>query len=158
MNGRRKADRWYVTQVVGFAWRANRLWAILFGASFVARTALDWLVPTRDFHTRSTVSTEVGVGILLCAGFWAAWRSGSLRAGALAGIATTLIAAMISLAGAASLLAIWHDRQTLAAIQGSGGLEEVFTLPVTMIIPGACLGTLGGMFGGAARRIARYFW
>lgn len=156
--GRRGADLWYVTQVVGFAWRNNRLWAVLFSAAFVARTALDWLVPTADFHVRATTSTALAIGILLCAGFWGAWRSGSLRAGALAGVATTLIAAVISIisaSGAAALLAVWHDQQTLAAIQGSGGLEEVFTLPVTMVVPGACLGALGGMFGSAARRIVR---
>jgi hypothetical protein len=58
--------------------------------------------------------------------------------------------------GAAGAQAIWHDPQTLAAIQGSGGLAEVFSLPITMVIPGACLGTVGGMLGGGARRAVRY--
>jgi len=96
----------------------------------------------------------VSAGILLCAGFWAAWRSHSLWAGALAGVVTSLIAAIVSVIGAASLFAIWHDPQTLAAIQGSGGLEEVFTLPAMMVVPGALLGALGGLCGGAVRRVA----
>lgn len=143
-------------QIAGLAWRDNRLWAALLGGLFVGRTAFDWLVPAVDFHARATTSTFVGAGILFCAGFWGAWRSNSVRAGALAGVATASLSAIVSIIGVASLLAIWHDAQTLAAIQGSGGLEEAFTLPVMMVIPGVCLGTLGGLFGGAARKVAPY--
>lgn len=152
--GRRRADLWYVSQVAGFAWRGNRTWAGLLGSAFVARTALDWLLPTSDFHARSMVSTIVSAGIFVCAGFLAAWRSSSLRAGGLAGVATALIGATISIVGAALLLAIWHDAATLAAIEGSGGLGEVFTLPVLLVVPGALLGTLGGLVGGTIRRLA----
>jgi len=151
--GRLRADVWYVTQVAGFAWRGHRTWAALLSAAFVARTALDWFVPTTDFHDRSAISTAVSVGILVGAGFWAAWRSNSLMAGALAGVASTFIAALISITGVASLLTMWHDPQTLEAIQGSGGLEEAFVLPVMMIVPGTFLGALGGLFGGAARKV-----
>ena len=147
--GRRRADLWYVSQVAGFAWRANRTWASLLGVAFVARTALDWLLPTADFHARSMVSTTVSAGILLWAGFLTAWRTQSLRAGALAGIATALV-------GAAVLLAIWHDAPTFAAIDGSGGLGEVFTLPVLLVVPGALLGALGGLIGDASRRLASH--
>ncbi len=154
--GRRRADLWYVRQVAGFAWRGNRMWAALVGGAFVARTAVDWLVPTTDFHARSTTSTAVAAGLYVCAGFWAAWRSGLLGAGALAGVATSLIAAVMSIVGAAVLLAIWHDPPTFAAIEASGGLAEVFTLPVVMVIPGALLGTLGGLFGGTVRRLVSH--
>src|SRR5213075_47771 len=94
----------------------------------------------------------LAVAILLAAGFRAAWRSGLLRSGVLAGVATTLLAALISIIGTGSLFAVWHDPLTLAAIQGSGGLDEVFMLPVLLVIPGIVLGALGGMFGGLARR------
>ncbi|MEO7133508.1 MAG: permease prefix domain 2-containing transporter [Vicinamibacterales bacterium] len=154
--GRRRADLWYVSQVAGFAWRANRTWAGLLGVAFVARTALDWLLPTADFHARSTVSTTVSAGIYGWAGFVAAWRTHSLRVGALAGIVTALFGAIISIAGAAVLLAIWHDAPTFAAIDGSGGLGEVFTLPVLLVVPGALLGALGGLIGGASRRLASH--
>jgi hypothetical protein len=60
---------------------------------------------------------------------------------------------MISVIGAAGLLAIWHDAETMAAIRASGGLGEVFTMPVMMIIPGAVLGTLGGVVGATIRRL-----
>lgn len=151
--GRRGADVWYVTEVLGFVSRAARVWAVLFGAAFVARTALDWLAPPLDFHTRSTVSTAVGVGILVASGLWASWRSGSFVAGTVAGLATAAIGALISVIGAAGLLAIWHDAETMAAIRGSGGLGEVFELPLMMILPGVVLGTIGGLVGATIKRL-----
>lgn len=151
--GRRRADLWYVRQVVGFALGENRLWAALLGAAFVTRTALDWVVPTVDFETRATISTVLGVGILLCAGFSATWRSGRLLSAALAGVCATLVAAIIGLVGAAWLLAMFHDPRTMIAIQQSGGLEEVVTLPLTMVVPGACLGAVGGLLGAAIRNL-----
>jgi hypothetical protein len=149
-----RADWWYLTQVFGFIARSARVWAALFGAAFVTRTALDWLAPPADFSTRATVSTYLGVGILCTAGVWASWRSGSIVAGTVAGVATTVIGAIISLTGAAVLLAIWHDAPTLAAIDGSGGLGEVLTLPLVMVVPGALLGTIGGIVGAASRHRA----
>jgi hypothetical protein len=149
-----RADWWYATQVFGFVSRSARVWAALFGAAFVTRTALDWLAPPADFTTRATVSTFLGVGILLAAGFWASWRSGSFVAGTVAGVVTTAMGAVVSLVGAASLLAIWHDTATMAAIDGSGGLSEVFTLPLAMVIPGGLLGTVGGIVGAVTRHRA----
>jgi hypothetical protein len=150
--GRRRADLWYVTQVFGFVSRGARLWGILFGAAFVARTALDWFAPPLDFHTRATVSTYLAISLLLATGFWAAWRSGSFVAGTVAGVATAAIGAAVSMVGAAGLLAIWHDPQTMVAIHGSGGVGEVFTLPLLIVVPGMVLGTIGGVAGAAGRR------
>jgi hypothetical protein len=151
--GQRRADVWYVMQVLGFVSRGARAWAVLFGAAFVTRTALDWLAPPLNFHTRSTVSTVLGVGILVAAGLWASWRSGSFVAGTVAGVTATAIGAVISVIGAAGLLAIWHDAETMAAIRGSGGLGEVFGLPLVMILPGAVLGTIGGVVGATIKRL-----
>ena len=153
VRGHRGADVWYVTQVLGYVSRAARVWAALMGAAFVTRTALDWLAPPSDFHTRSTVSTALGVGILVTSGLWASWRSGSFVAGTIAGVATTAIGALISIIGAAGLLAIWHGAGTMAAIRGSGGLSEVFELPLMMILPGVVLGTIGGVVGATIRRL-----
>jgi hypothetical protein len=152
IRGHRRADLWYVTQVFSFVAPGARLGGALFGAAFVARDALDWFAPPLDFHARATVSTELGVGIMLVTGSWAAWRCGSVVAGTLAGVATAVVGAVVSILGAAALLAIWHDPQTFAAIRGSGGLGEVFTLPVTMVIPGFLLGTLGGVAGAVGRK------
>ena len=150
--GRRRADIWYVTQVLGFVWRNARLWAALSAAAFIARTALDWLVPPADFHARANVSTVLGAGIVLLAGFWAASRSGSLAAGPVIGVATAALAAPMEVMGALTLLAGRHDPMTMAAIRGSGGLEEVLALPFLMVLPGIVLGTLGGLLGAAVKR------
>ena len=153
MRGPRRADLWYVGQVLGFVWRDARLWGTLFGAAFVGRTALDWLMPPTDFYIRASVSTYLGITLLLTAAFLAARRSGSSAAGMIAGVATASIGAAISIAGATVLLAIWHDPQTIAAIRGSGGLGEVFTLPLMMVLPGFFLGIFGGLAGIAVRRL-----
>ena len=149
------ADQWYVWQVFGFVWRGARLWAALFAGAFVARTALDWLLPTTDFHARSEVSTALAAGLLLAAGLSTSWRSGSFGAGAMAGLATTVFAAVLSIGGTAVLLAIWHDPDTMTAIRGSGGLEEAFVLPVWLILPGGVIGGIGGFAGAAAKRVVR---
>ena len=96
-------------QVLGFVWRSARIWAVLFAAAFVTRTALDWLAPPVDFHTRSTVSTFLGVGLLLSAGLWASMRSGSFLVGTLAGVAVTALGAVISVFGAR---AFWQSGTT----------------------------------------------
>jgi hypothetical protein len=151
--GQQGADAWYVRQTLGYVVRSTGFWAVLFGGASIARGALDWLVPTNDFHLRSTVSTSFAVGTLMAAGLWAGWRSASVAAGTLAGLATTGLGAIISIAGAAGLLGIAHDEGTMAAIRGSGGLAEAFTLPIALLIPGAIVGTLGGALGAAVRRI-----
>ena len=153
IRGESAADAWYVMQVLGVVWRGTRIWAVLLGAACITRTGLDWLAPPVDFHTRSTVSTFLGVGLLLSAGLAASMRSGSFFAGALAGVAATALAAVISVLGAIFLLAIWHDAGTMAAIRASGGLGEVFELPVMMIVPGVVLGTIGGVVGATIRRL-----
>lgn len=155
--GKAAADRWYVCQVMGFVSRATWVWALVFSGAFLARTAYDWLVPTTDFATRSVVSTWFGVLVLFTVAVWAAWRSRSFVAGLAVAAITSQIAAVISVAGAAILLAIWHDEATLRAIAGSGGLEEVFVLPFMMIVPAVIVGSFGGAAASLGRRICSSF-
>jgi hypothetical protein len=151
-SGQRRADRWYVRQVLGFVWRRTGLWAFLFGGAFVARTALDWLVPPVTFDLRSTVSTALGVAILLVASARTAWRSGSFLTGSIAGLTIAALGAVVSIGGAAALLAFRHDPATMLAIRQSGGLDEVFLLPLLLMLPGVLVGTVGGMIGAAMKR------
>jgi hypothetical protein len=151
--GARRADAWYVKQVAGFVARSALPWGVLLGAAIVARNALDWFLPPLDFHTRAAVSTYFAMCLLLSVGFRAAWRSGSWLAGTVAGVATAGISAIVSIVGAGVLLAFWHDAQTLAAIAGSGGLGEVFALPLLGLVPGLLLGTLGGSAATAGRSL-----
>lgn len=136
-------------------WRRSWRWAVLFGAASTIRTALDWLAPPSDFQTRSTISTAVGVGLLLIVSFHASLRSGSLRDGLLSAVATAGLGGLIGAAGAAVLLAAWHDPATMEAIARSGGLWEVLTFPVLLLIPAVVVGTLGGLAGTAAARWRR---
>ena len=153
--GQRRANVWYIAQVGGYLLRHSGAWAVLFSGAFLARQAYDWFVPTTDFALRAEISTYVAMSLVLAAGFSAAWRSGSTLAGPLAGFATTTVAAAISIVGASLLLAVWHDPATMAALRGSGGVEELFTLPVMVIVPGIMLGLVGGAVGAAARQIRR---
>jgi hypothetical protein len=153
VRGRQRADLWYVGQVFGLVWRNARLWAALFAAAYVARTALDWRLPTTEFHARAAASTFLGIGLLLVAGFWAAYRSRSFAAGPLIGLAIAAMAAPMALLGVLMLFGLWHDPASLAAIRASGGLEEVFTLPVALMLPGIVVGTIGGLLGAAASKL-----
>jgi hypothetical protein len=153
LRGRRRADWWYVTQVTGFVWRNAWVWALFFGGAFLVRTALDWLMPPLAFQTRAVISTGLAAGILLSAGCWAAWRSGSVIAGTVAGMATAVLGAFVSVAGAAALLALWHDAATMVAVQSSGGVTEVLVLPFMMVLPAAVIGTVGGLAGAAMKRM-----
>jgi hypothetical protein len=148
--GAAAADRWYIKEVFGFAARSVWIWGALFGAAGILRTALDWFVPTHDFSVRSAISTYVGVGLLLFTGFWSAWRSGSMASGPLSATVVVIIGELIDTVGAAGMLAVFHDPRTMSAIEGSGGLGEIFTLPIMLILPAMVLGTLGGAFGAAA--------
>jgi pheromone shutdown protein TraB len=152
VRGQSAADTWYVGQVLGFVVRHTRVWAVLFGATFIARGALDLFAPPTDFFVRSTVSTFAGIGLLVATGLWASLRSRSAFAGTCAGVATTAIGALVSAIGAAGLLAIWHDPATLATIRATGGFAEMFAFPVVLILPGAVLGSIGGMVGAAITR------
>ncbi len=153
VRGRVAADAWYVVQVLGFVVRSAAVWAVLLAAAFLVRTALDWLAPPEnlDFSFRAQVSTFSGIGLLSASGFWASRRYRSVLAGTCVGIAVAAIAAVISITGAAALLAISHDDATMGAIGVSGGLGEVFELPILMVVPGAVLGTMGGALAAAIR-------
>lgn len=146
------ADAWYIGQVAGFVWRATIVPGGIFGGAVAFRTALDWFVPPSDFHVRATVSTYLAISILLAVGCWASWRSGSLVAGSVAGMATTTVGAGISLATAMILLGFRHDAPAMAAVAASGGIGEALTLPILMIGPGVLLGTLGGVVGSSLSR------
>ena len=149
--GRHGADIWYVSQVLRYGWRTAGVWATLFAVAFLARTALDWRLPTSDFQMRAAVTTSVAFGIFLLAGFVAGSRSGSMRSGAIVGLAAAALAAPVQLAGAALLFALWHDPVTLSAIRDSGGLAEAFTMPLLSIIPCVLISAMGGMFGAMTR-------
>ena len=148
--GRAGADRWFVRQVAGFAWRVTWIWAFLLAMLTVGRDALDWFVPPADFQVRSIITTYAAMAIFVACGGLAAYRTRSLRASALAGFATGAIGGVMKIAGILPVLAIVAVRQDPAirwAIAHSGGLGEVFALPAFILLPGVLLAMLGGMLG-----------
>jgi hypothetical protein len=145
--GGRRADLWYVAQVLGFIPPACWLLGGVQGAAMVIRNAVDWFIPTTDFNTRSLVTTLTALALFLAAGLWVSWRSGSLRSGLLAGVVTSTTAAFVSILGAACLFSFRHDPQTLLAITHSGGLGEVFELPVLLIVPTTFVAGIGAVAG-----------
>jgi hypothetical protein len=146
--GRWRADLWYIRQVAWFAWRAAWVWGALLAAAVVGRDALDWwLSPTTEFYARSLVSTYAAIGIFACAGLMAAWRSHSIAAGTLTGALTGVVAAVIIELASLGQLAVWHDPHTLAMIDASGGLSEMFSLPLIVVVPGTMCATIGAVVG-----------
>jgi len=154
--GRVGADVWYVRQVAGFVWRRAWLPGALLAAAVLGREALDWwLSPTTEFYARATVSTWLAIAIFAGAGWWSAWRSRSVAAGALAGLATGVISAIVVDVVSLAELALWHDPHTMRMIAASGGLDEVFVLPLLVVVPGTLCAVAGGLAGRMAAWISR---
>jgi hypothetical protein len=143
--GQAAADRWYFYQVLSFFLRSNAAPAILLLVAILGRTAFDWLVPTAEFTTRSTVSTLTSAAILIAAGFLAASRSHRASAGTVVGAIIPLVILPFVIMAMFLLLAFNHDPTSLSAIRASGGLSEAFTFPLMLTIPGAIFGTMGGV-------------
>jgi hypothetical protein len=144
----RAADIWYINQVAWYLLRASWVWGTLMGTALVFRYLLDTLVPPADYWMRATVLSWAILAVCMLTSFVTAWRTRSMRAGVLASTTAATIAAIVSIVGAAMMLAVWHDAATLEEWRRSGGLEEAFidvpliliALGITMGIPGAALG------------------
>lgn len=151
--GRGHADRWYTWQVAQFVWLSVRRWSVLFSALFIGRTMLDWLVPPNDFANRAMVTIWMAAAIVAIAALRAAVRCRSVVSGIFAAVACVGLAAPISIAGVAIILAIWHDSTTLAAIRNSGGLAEALTLPILVALPATVIGIFAGVAGATASQL-----
>jgi hypothetical protein len=64
-----------------------------------------------------------------------------------AGLATGVISAAIVNLTSLVMLAVWHDPHTMTLIKASGGLDEVFVLPLIVVVPGTVCATFGGVMG-----------
>ena len=150
------ADRWYVQQVASFLFRASWVWGVSIGYALVVRYLLDTLVPPENYWLRATILTYVIFGVSLFAGFRAAWRMQSSRAGVLISISAASIGGLLSIAGTAVMLVVWHDPATLQAWRSSGGLEEAFIdVPLKLVAIGAVLGLAGALAAASLRGFNR---
>jgi hypothetical protein len=136
------ADAWYLGQVSRFAWR-QALWALVLAAVFEARTAYDWFVPTTDFRPRSEVTTYMMISLLLVIGASSTMRTRSFKAGVVSTLSALLGSAVICSAVTSLMYWSWRSPALLVAIQQSGGLAEVVTLPILLIVPGTIVGAIG---------------
>ena len=150
------ANRWYVRQVGSFLFRASWMWGAVLGAALVIRYLLDTLVPATDYWLRATALTYTIMAACVLAGFTAAWRTQSMRAGVLTSLTAATMGALISIVGASLMLTVWHDPATLEAWRRSGGLDEAFIdVPLKLIALGVTIGAVGAVVGnGLARSLS----
>ena len=156
-----KAYAWYVRQVAGYALRKAWLWGALVGAILVARYLVDSLDPVRYtpgvVHPRSAIMSYALMATFAWASAWQTWRTGHLRSGMLVAVATAACGGVLSAAGTVACLAVWHDAETLRAVQGSGGLAEaLWGVPLLLVPIGLITGTIGAMAGRLAHALAYY--
>lgn len=158
--GKTGADRWYVRQVFQIALRAHLVWALLFAAIFVARAALDTLVPTHDFGLRSAVTTSGAMTVWVTAGFVLTWRTTLLRSAAIGGAFAAILACIVNYPIAAALIGIvtvTDNQVAWAGIQSSGGVSEMFVMPAVVLMPATFIASVGGGAALLVRRIRAEF-
>ena len=142
------ADRWYIRQVGSFLLHASWVWGTFVGAALVIRYMFDTLAPPRNYAMRATILTYTILAAFLLAGFSAAWRTRSIRAGVVTAFTAAVISALFSMAGETVMLAIWHDPAHMDARRNSGGVDEAFIgVPMKMIEIGLVVGLVGALFG-----------
>jgi hypothetical protein len=155
------ADRWYVRQVARYVLGATWAWAVLVAAITLWRYLLDTLVPIHYtpgvIALRSAVMSWALIATFFLCGAWHAWRTEHLRAGVLLTLIVATIGGYLGMAGTLVCLAISHGPETMAAIEGSGGLFEGFPgAPVGLMIVALIPGTPGALVGRTASMI--YSW
>jgi hypothetical protein len=135
-----------------FLFRARWAWGAILGAALVIRYLFDTLAPPTDYKMRATVLTYTIMAACLLAGFSAAWRTRSLRAGVVTSLSAATMGALFSIVGTGIMLAIWHDPATLDAWRRSGGLDEAFIdVPLKVIALSGAIGTVGAVLGKGVR-------
>jgi hypothetical protein len=140
--GRRRANLWFVRQVVGFAWRGTAVWGLLVGltapTSFPVFTAWSLPLPAACF--------------LLFASGRRAWRTGSMPSGVLAACSISAIATLVALAvlvmRAAGEPSITRD--PMPNLHESRPLVSLL-IPMLMFATGTAVGTVGAVAGRALR-------
>lgn len=152
--GRAAANRWYVRQVAGFAWRRHQAWVVLLVVLFFGRSAYDALVPTATFSTRALVTTWTLMVLWAGIGFVAVWQARLFRAGLIAGAVTSVTAGVLTTAG--SLLGYgWFtltpQRSLLNPFEHHGGLQEMLLLPFVLAPFATALAGAAGVIGGLSQ-------
>jgi hypothetical protein len=148
------ANRWYIRQAAGYVARETWMWSALVAAILVSRYLFDSLAPIQYtpgvVALRSAVMTWALIATFALGAAWHVWRTGHVRSGVLLALVTALIGGVLSSLGTAVCLAIWHDAETMRAIQGSGGLDEtLWGVPLLLVPIGLVTGAAGAIAGKA---------
>jgi hypothetical protein len=155
-----RADGWYIRQVARYVVRQTWVWGALIGGILVTRYLVDSLAPVHYtsgiIATRSKITSYALMATFALCAAWQTWRSERLRTGVLMAVATAVLGAVASSAGALICLAVWHDPDTLLAAQQGGGLgEALWGVPLLLIPIGFITGTTGAIAGRLARAAMR---
>lgn len=148
----RRADLWYLRQVVWYLLRASWIPGVLVGATLAVRYVIDTLAPVTYtagvVQVRSQIMSYVMIAIFSLGATSAVWRTGYFRTGLLVGVSSGLIGGILSIASTGMLLAIWHDPATMSAWRMSGGLDEaLYGVPLMLLPIGAVTGAAGAFVG-----------
>jgi hypothetical protein len=152
------ADRWYVRQVGSFLVQGSWLWGSFVGGALVIRYLFDTLIPPKDYAMRATILSYTILAAFLLVGFSTSLRTRSIRAGVLTAFTAAVISALLSMAGATVMLAIWHDPAHMEELRNSGGVDEAYIgVPMKMIEIGLVVGLVGALIGkGVAISLPRH--
>jgi hypothetical protein len=152
----RAADTWYVRHVAAYVLRVTWAWAAIVGAILLTRYLFDSLVPAQYtpgvIHPRSAMMSYSLMATFALGSGWQAWRSGHVRSGMVVALAAALFGGALSALGTLACLAVWHDPETLRAVQGSGGFAETLWGVPPLLIP---IGLTTGSTGAIAARLVK---
>jgi hypothetical protein len=150
--GRRRADLWYVGQVIGFMLRTGVvIFGIVLAACGIGRMLLDTFAPPADYSwkARSAFTTWSSITIYLVSAGWAAWRTGRAGSGPLVALVTHVIGWTLAVAFDAVLFVsvIRYNPRMLDLFEITGGWGEEWGVPLMLLPVVLVLGMLGGLAG-----------
>ena len=149
--GRWRADRWFVRQVSGFAWRGNLIWGVLLALAFLVHPTVmlgiwqprGW--PPRPSWQPNGIVLElavIAITVFLLAAR-SAWRLGHVRSGMIVAVSIGAAGSVVFFAG------------SLFEIAFRGGVGNVLqSVPYFLMIPYVAL-SLAVLFGTAGALIGK---
>jgi hypothetical protein len=149
-------DAWYITQVVGDAWRSSRvtvaLLLLLFLASQVVVRAANIAGIEGSLWDRFVwLVTVPPAAVLLWTGAQASWSTRRLWAGTAVGFLASFVVTTLLLTGFVLSLAV-SQPQLLRFGASWESLRDLTLILVTATSAGTAVATLGGLAGTLARR------
>jgi hypothetical protein len=145
--GKRRADLWFLRQILGFTWRSSCGPILILAPLFIGRFVLDTFAPPAAWGPRSAFTTWSAIAAYVVIGFWVARKTRHVMTGTAIAVATHLIAHALNAAVALILffLVIRHDTEMQRLFYMTGGWGEMWELPLILLPAVAVLGSIGGL-------------